>query len=269
VRISPQLCGVLWLTLALLPLGCDRGSGQASRSAAGSTTSNALVLAPPTDLIARVTILEVRLTWEAPAGGSALQGYGVYRDGVLLEGVSASETTFVDNDVAPGRRYAYEVRARGSGAVSEGATVGVRVRVPPLRVARLVGDFAATARLVTRTGYPAFEPPTYGWHFRALCHEGPCDVRWRDLRDDRIHATLERRGARYTGHYSDFLTSKCFGARAMSSVDLSLEVAKARPISGEWRATKLVGSLTSSLAQQLGCSSPSFELSLKAGLRQS
>jgi hypothetical protein len=167
VRISPQLCGVLWLTLALLPLGCDRGSGQASRSAAGSTTSNALVLAPPTDLIARVTILEVRLTWEAPAGGSALQGYGVYRDGVLLEGVSASETTFVDNDVAPGRRYAYEVRARGSGAVSEGATVGVRVRVPPLRVARLVGDFAATARLVTRTGYPAFEPPTYGWHFRA------------------------------------------------------------------------------------------------------
>jgi hypothetical protein len=263
--MSRQGWRVLALGFALLLAGCDRSSEDTSDTGAGSSTRASIP--PPADLVGRVRIVKVRLSWKAPMSGAALQGYGVYRNGELLEGMSASELTFTDDDVRPGKDYTYEVRARGSGAVSEPASVRVEVPVPPLKMARLVGDFAVTSGVIRKLGYGEFKVPTFGWHFTPRCDEGPCDVSWRDMGDDRIQANLHRQGRRYSGHYVGFFTSRCFGTRATSSVDISLEVSKARAIAGDWRATKLVGSLENSQAPQLGCGAASFELAVTARIR--
>jgi hypothetical protein len=109
------------------------------------------------------------------------------------------------------------------------------VPVPPLSAARLLGDFSVTARTVSRSGYSNYETPTFGWHFTPRCRTGTCDVVWRDIGRDRIHAKLERKGPRYAGQYPGPFMSECNGSPTTSSVSLSLKVEKARALAGEWR----------------------------------
>jgi hypothetical protein len=52
-----------------------------------------------------------------------------------LRGVGGDQTTFKDDDVRAGETYAYEVRARAGGAVSEPISAEVKVPVPPLSAA--------------------------------------------------------------------------------------------------------------------------------------
>lgn len=261
-----------WLAILLLaapaPLAaCDSGGEQAGSTAAtGSGVESMPVVPAPTGLRATVRGIHVVLRWSPPSEGPAIEGYGVYRNGSLLRGVSGAETTFTDENVKPGRTYTYEVRARASGSVSEGVSTDVKVRVPPLSAARVVGDFAVTTRVESKSGYSTFERPTFGWHFTPKCRSGACDVAWRDLSQDRVHARLERRRGRYQGHYTGLFLSECSGTRTTSSVDVALRVEKARPIAGEWRATKLTGTVEISEAAQLGCTSSSAELTAIAKL---
>jgi hypothetical protein len=196
-----------------------------------------------------------------------VQGYGVYRDGSLLQGLGGEQSGFTDDDITPGNTYTYEIRARVVGAVSEPVSIDVEVRVPPLKAARVLGDFAVTTHLIRKSGYSTWKRPTFGWHFTPRCDTGPCAVDWRDIGLRRVHAKLRRKGAKYEGHYSGPFLVKCNGRTSTSSVTLSLKVAKARSLRGEWRATKLVGTLTNSEAPELGCGGSSAELRVTARMR--
>ncbi len=68
-----------------------------------------LVLDPPTDLTAELSGNDVTLNWVAPAGRELL-GYNVYRDDVSITPEPVTETTFFDEDVAPGN-HIYGVSA--------------------------------------------------------------------------------------------------------------------------------------------------------------
>ena len=243
-----------WLMILLLavPLpiaACDSGGEGETR---GATTT--VELLPPSGLTATAHGFRVELDWTPPSGGAEVLGYEVRRGRGVLEVLPQTSTSLTDDDLRPGKKYTYEVRTRGKGNFSEPASAEVRIKVPPLKAARVEGDFNVIAKVVSKTGYSRFgQGTTFGWHFQPKCHAGACAVVWRDVFAKRFHATLKRSGARYAGNYTGFFLVKCGGSNSTSSVDLDLEVKKARAIAGEWRATKLGGTLTSSEAPQFGC----------------
>lgn len=258
---------VFGVATAIALSGCDTGGSEDATDAGTETGSMTTVaLSPPSDLEAKARLATVRLRWRPPAEGPSVEGYGVYRNGSLLQGLAGDETAFTDDEVKPGKTYRYEVQARAEGGVSESASAKVKVPVPPLRAARVVGDFAVTAKLISKSGYTSYSHPTFGWHFTPRCGARACDVDWRDIGRDRIHAKLERTGAGYEGHYSGPFLAECSGTPTTSSVTLSLRIDKARPLAGEWRATRLVGTLSNSESAQLGCVSSSASLKVTAKL---
>ena len=260
--------GSRWLMIFLLaaPLSvaaCDSGGEAETR---GATTTAELL--PPSGLTATADGFSVELDWSPPSGGAEVLGYEVRRGRSVLEIVSRTSTSLIDDDVRPGKKYTYEVRARGKGKVSEPASAAVRIKVPPLRAARIEGDFNVIAKVVSKTGYSRFgQGTTFGWHFKPKCRAGACAVVWRDVFAKRFHAILKRKGGRYVGNYTGFFLVKCAGTNSTSSVDLDLKVKKARAIAGQWRATRLGGTLTSSEAPQFGCLAARAVTSIKAKLR--
>ena len=138
---------------------------------------------------------------------------------------------------------------------------------PPLREARLVGSFTVRTRILTKSGYGTYVAPIFGWRFRPVCRENACDVRWRDLHDRSIHGKLSRHGARYRGSYAGYFYMECSGARVTSSLEIRLRVAKAGMLAGDWRGTRLVGSVHQREGTQLGCHASAARLALHARLR--
>jgi hypothetical protein len=207
------------------------------------------------------------LSWSAPTGSAKIVGYEVRRNGTRLEAVSAGETTLTDFDVGPGQTYTYEIRAHGPSGFSDPLSTDARIAVPPLRAARLEGDFGVKAKVVDQSGYERFEGSTFGWRFKPKCGKGACDVVWRDVTDKHMRALLKRKQTRYSGSYTGLFLVKCGGTRSTSHVQLSLTVVKARAIAGEWRATTLTGTLSSSESAQFGCISSHAVQSVKGKLR--
>jgi hypothetical protein len=254
---------ILLLAVPVVAAACDTGGEAEMR---GATTTFELL--PPSDLTARADGFSVELHWTAPSGSAEVLGYEVRRGGSVLEVLSRTSTSVTDDDVRPGKKYTYEVRARGNGKFSDPASAEVRIKVPPLKGARVEGDFNVSAKVVSKTGYSRFgQGTTFGWHFKPKCRAGACAVVWRDVFAERFHAKLTRKGARYVGNYTGFFLVKCGGTNSTSSVDLDLKVTTARAIAGEWRATKLGGTLTSSEAPQFGCVAGRAVTSIKAKLR--
>jgi hypothetical protein len=242
--------------------------GETAAGASASGTESAPALLPPADLTATAEGFSVTLAWTPPSGGAKALGYEIHKDGALLQAVSASQTTLSDDDVLPGRAYSYEVRTRfREGLVSEGVSADVKIKVPRLKAARVEGDFGVTTRLISKSGYSSWQASTYGWRFRPSCASGPCDVVLRDVFLRAVRAKLQRKGVGYSGEYTGFFTTKCRGTRSTSSVEFALRVARARAIAGEWRATKLVGTLINSETAQFGCVSARAVLRVVAKLR--
>lgn len=257
-----------WMAILLivvpLPLAaCDSGGG----GDAGRTEASPPKLLPPAGFSGTADGFSAVLSWSAPSGSAKIIGYEIRRDGSLLRSVSPDETTLTDFGVRPGKAYAYEIRARGKGAVSEPVSTDVRIDRPALRAARVEGDFGVNAKTVSKSGYSSVATPSFGWNFKPKCGEGACDVVWRDVFDKAMHGTLKRKRARYTGDYKGFFRTECRGTRSISSVHLVLKVAKARAIAGEWRATKLTGTVTNSEAPQFGCIGARATQSVQAKLR--
>lgn len=254
---------ILFLVMPVPVAACDSGGEAETR---GATTT--VELLPPSGLTATADGFSVELDWSAPSGGAEVLGYEVRRGGSVLEVLSRTSTSLTDDDVRPGKEYTYEVRAQGKGKFSEPASAEVKIKVPPLTAARVEGDFNVIAKVVSKTGYSRFgQGTTFGWHFKPKCRAGACAVVWRDVFAKRFHAILKRKGGRYVGNYTGFFLVKCGGTNSTSSVDLDLKVKKARAIAGEWRATKLGGTLTSSEAPQFGCVAGRAVTSIKARLR--
>jgi hypothetical protein len=257
----------LWLAVLLAATpsvltACDAGGGDSS-----VTSTAPARLLPPEGLSGIAKGFSVVLTWSAPSDSAKVVGYEVMRNGDLIESLGPGETTLTDFDVRPGRSYSYEVRSLGVVQASEPATADVEIRVPPLSAARLAGDFDVETRLVEKSGYSKFEPFSFGWRFRPKCDEGACNVVWRDVGDRHVHAVLKHNRRDYVGDYEGVFIIACEGSRSTSSVHVSLEVGKARPVGGEWRVTSFSGRLSNSEAPQFGCVSSHAILSVKGRLR--
>jgi hypothetical protein len=275
MRASPDGRRSTWVlvsTATLVASGCLGGDSREVAEPPSSTVPSAAVapapaqrIAAPEDFEARASAFRVVLGWTAP---ERAEGYRIFRDGVALtQGVLASDSTYADDTVVPGKRYVYEIEALGANdALSVRSSVSTTTPVPPLRAARLEGVFAVKARFVSKTGYGDYTVSTYGWRLRPACRQGACDVTWRDLHQPGNRAKLVRRGSRYRGSFSGGFGLECAGARVSSSVTLDLEVTKARAHEGEWRATAVEGSIEHSEAAQLGCRASRAEVAVRGRL---
>ncbi len=101
------------------------GHSSAASAAASATTLAVDVSAPtaPSGLaVADVSEGSVDLAWGASSEDRALDGYLIYRDGVLVGTTRA--TAYQDTELRPGRAYAYTVKAKdASGNVSAPSNV--------------------------------------------------------------------------------------------------------------------------------------------------
>jgi hypothetical protein len=222
-------------------------------------------LATPVGVAAEATAFQVTLTWARPQGGSPVDGYSVFRNGDLVGSPDTDATTFVDSDVLPGKEYTYEVLARATGVVSERVAVGVETPVPPLKSARVEGIFDVKFKVVSQSGFESYTGAfNAGWQFEPKCPAGPCDVRWSDLAEKSLKATLKRKKDTYSGSDSGDFNSVCGETEVITNLTIEFRVTKAKGIEGEWRATKLVGTVEQVEDAQLGCVSSNATLSITA-----
>jgi len=254
-----------------IAIGVNRSSGKTPTTApssplldvTGSPSAPATPL-PPVGLAASVKGLTVSLSWSTPSGTVA--GYKIYRDGELVSTTPPTTTTYVDQFVLPGSSHTYEVETRGDGLlVSSRASLATEIPVPPLSSARLEGTFNAKVKTTSQYGYlETLTGLTFGWSFTPKCSAGACDVTWKDLTYAEMRTVLHRKGVTYSGSDSGKFFGTCGSVRTSSSVTLEVHVVKARAVGGEWRATKLVGTMVESHAPQLGCTSGSahFDVTL-------
>ncbi len=261
---------VLGVTLAFIAASCSGAGGEAGTStglrqdAAPDPATSENVL-PPSSFTAEAGSLAVVLTWARPPG--PVEGYAIFRDGVELGTLLASATRFTDDrGVVPNREYLYEIEARAGTAASERVAVSAETVEPPLKAARLQGTFNVRARNVSVTGFREHDVPTYGWFFHPLCDQRACDARFGDLHQKRVRTKLERRGARYRGSYTGHFGVECESTPASSTVTIALEVVAARAVAGEWRGTRVEGTITIAQAAQLGCTSGRVEQEIHARL---
>lgn len=247
----------LWLVLAAVGLsaaGCMGGDDEAQpqpQPQSTNTQAAAAELSPPSDFTAKATAFRVVLNWTPPAGD--VERYALYRDGAALTTIPGTTATYTDEGVTPGLPYSYEIESRRGDDASERVAIDTETTVPPLQSARLDGTFDIKTTFVRKMGYGDYQNPNFGWRFAPQCPEGPCTVVVRDIHDKAFRARLERRGARYFGTYTGQFTIECGGTRSTSTVDLDLHVDAAEATDGEWRATRISGSMEQSEAAQLGC----------------
>jgi hypothetical protein len=226
-------------------------------------------VAPPVGFTAtgRSVPFGVVMTWSAPAG-EAVQGYRIYREGVQIATVPSETTTYTDSNVKPGKSYTYEIVTRGDGLVQSARVSSVvDVPIPPLSSARLQGTFNAKMKTTSQSGYSGnLGSFTLGWNFKPKCSEGSCDVTWKDLVYKEFKTTLHRKGVNYSGSDSGTFFGTCSGAKGISSLSLTVHVVKAKVIDGEWRATKLEGTMVESHASAFGCVSGGAHFTVTATL---
>lgn len=247
--------------------GCNQTSG--SGSSEPTTTAAPAPLPVPTSLTLIAARDRMTLRWTAPVAGSFEQ-YMILRNGHQLALVDRKTTRFVDRSTAPATRYDYAVRTTRGVTSSASAHASVRTPTPPLTAARVEGWFNVKAKTTSQSGVTGFEVETYAWDFQPRCQIGPCSGKWSGpMGSNTIHGHAERHGARYHMTYNGFFNIVCSEVHTTSAVDIKMRVTRARVIYGEWRATRLTGSLTISNAAQLGCVSSQVNQALDARLHAS
>jgi hypothetical protein len=242
------------------------GGGEEPSAGRGSPAGPAPLLAP-TGFAAAPDAFSVTLTWSQPAGGADVEGYTIYKDGIRVGEVAGGSTTFTDVRVVPGKDYTFEIEAKRGGKVSARAMINAKTPVPALSAARLSGEFNIKLKPTSQYGFQnKYTRTTLGWSFNPKCAEGACNVVWRDLYFKSFRTTLARKGTRYSGSDSGRFDVTCSGARAVTTLAVRFKVTKARAIDGEWRAVRLVGTLTQREVAQLGCVSSGVNWTFTASL---
>ena len=194
----------------------------------------------------------VVLTWDPPPGVEA-DHYEVARNGRTIE-EALSQTRLVDGDVEPQTPYDYAVTAVGAdGARTASSSVSVNTHAPPAADARLEGRFAMKMHI---TGQSGLQGGASGggmlFLYDPACAKGACDVTW-----SRKGRTGSGRLARSDGTYDGtvhaaFQIGSCHGGTLTETLALTTKVVEASVIHGEWRATKIQGTLHES-APASGC----------------
>jgi len=225
-----------------------------SKPTAAPTAAPSPSLVPPAALSADPTAFSVTLSWTQPPGGSPVQNYDIYRDDAFIIELDAATTTYTDGSLTPGKKYSYGLRA-ASGELETGfVTITVSTPKPAVKDGRIAGDFNVKFTKVSSSGFQSLDSKfTAGWHFKPKCDAGACDVTWSDLTEKDQKATLDRKGASYSGEDPSAHFGSCSGRATSSTLTVDLTVTKAKGISGEWRVTRFEGTVTFAGPSQLGC----------------
>ena len=194
----------------------------------------------------------VEVTWDPPPDFE-VDHYEVRRNGRTIEdGLSA--TRLVDRDVAPEAGYDYDVTAVDAGGARTAASrVSVDTNAPPVADARLEGRFAMKMHI---TGQSGLQGGASGggmlFLYDPACAKGSCDVTW-SRKGRSGSGRLARSDASYGGTvHASFQIGSCHGGSLTETLVLSTKVVEASEIRGEWRATKIEGTLHES-APASGC----------------
>lgn len=194
----------------------------------------------------------VVVTWD-PAPAIDVDHYEVRRNGRAIED-DLSATRLVDRDVEPETGYDYDVTAvDAAGARTAASRVSVQTNAPPVVDARLEGSFAMKMHITDQSG---LQGGASGggmlFLYDPACAKGACDVTW-SRKDRSGSGRLARSGASYDGTvHAAFQIGSCHGGSLTETLVLSTKVVEASVIRGEWRATKIEGSLHES-APASGC----------------
>ncbi len=243
------------------------GGSSKNHPAAAPTPAPSPSLVPPAGLTASAEAFSVTLSWSQPPGGAAIDTYLIYRNDSPVDELPAGTTTYSDGGVTPGKKYTYELKAKGGTLETEFVSVSVTTPKPPVAEARLAGDFNVNFTIKSSTGFQAVDPHfTAGWHFKPKCKSEGCDVTWSDLSEGSLKATLKRKGAKYTGSDSGLFFATCSGHQVTSDVTIDFKVTKAKGIDGEWLATRIEGTVTHFASAQLGCVSSSATMTIAGTL---
>ena len=101
----------------------------------------------PQNLNATVTSASVTLTWDAASDATGVVKYFIYRDGSFLSDTSATQLTYTDNNVEPGKAYLYDVKARdAAGNISVASSKSVTT-APVLK-------YTISGKVTTSAGAP-------------------------------------------------------------------------------------------------------------------
>ncbi|HEX9313315.1 MAG TPA: fibronectin type III domain-containing protein [Actinomycetota bacterium] len=261
VAVALALAGGVGAVIAL-----SRGSSKAPPAAAPTAAPSPSLL-PPAGLTASAEPFSVTLSWSQPPGGAAIDTYLIYRNDSPVDEVAVGTTTYSDKGVTPGKKYTYELKAKGGTLETEFVSVSVTTPKPPVEDARLAGDFNVNFTITSSTGFQTVDPHfTAGWHFKPKCKTGACAVTWSDLSEDSLKAALKRKGATYTGSDSGLFFATCGSHQATSDLTIDFKVTKAKGIDGQWLATRIEGTVTHFASAQLGCVSSSATMKVAGTL---
>ncbi|CAN5688730.1 hypothetical protein BH18ACT17_BH18ACT17_10060 [soil metagenome] len=209
---------------------------------------------------------KLRLSWQEPAGGT-IDHYELDRDGVTV----ADEIVrpgLSDVDVEPGTRYRYEVVGVDvDGDQTGSATASIRTREPKLSEARLEGAFVVrmTVERVSGTRNPV-RGGAIVFSFDPACRTGPCPVRW-TVRHARTDGMLRRDAGLYAADLrTPLFVRNCFGATIDEALDVRVRVSKAAPLRGQWRATKIEGTIAE-VSSYRGCMTATIDWNVRGSLQ--
>jgi hypothetical protein len=207
----------------------------------------------------------LELSWTAPDGAD-IEHYEVRRNGVSI-GTEIGETAFVDETAQPGTRYRYEVTGIDpQGRVTDATEASIETGEPALRQARLAGAFVVQMRVLEASGT---RKPIRGggiyFSFDPRCRSGPCDVRW-GVRRATTDGLLRRRRATYAARLrTPLFVRNCFGDVVDERLDVRLRVTAAAAVGGQWRATRIRGSIVE-VSSYSGCVTAAIEWAVSGAL---
>ena len=131
----------------------------------------------------------------------------------------------------------------------------------------MAGVFDVRGDVTSVYGITGYGDPTFGWRMTpGLRHAGVRNPA--PGPGERHHAGARAEGGTYTASFTERLGITCSGTPVTSSGTVVLHVKKAKVVGREWRATRLVGTMTHSESAQLGCRSSGATLAVDGRLLQ-
>jgi hypothetical protein len=192
------------------------------------------------------------LSWEAPSD-FVVDHYEVMRNGRTLA-KDLSRTRYTDEGAEPAATYRYSVIGFDiEGNRSGAATATVDTGSPPVADARLEGRFGMKMHITSQSGLTSgASGGGLVFLYDPHCGTGPCDVTW-SRQGSSGGGTLSRDSASYRGTVSaPLLVNSCHGGTLNETLVFATHVTEVGVVHGEWRATKIEGTLDES-APASGC----------------
>ena len=201
------------------------------------------------------TATSVLVRWPSATAGPTVDAYVIRRDGVQVNQVPGTLTSYQDKALAPATTYRYTIVAVAGGLRSVPSSVLVGTTLtPPVSEARLQGSWSVTST-VTKSGGGSLTVGTKRtgtWLFTPKCAEGPCAVvlsgnQGGSANPHPFTMPLTGSGPVYTGSTKAHITH-CGQSKALkdvvNSVAVKVTVKTAGVDARAWSANSWVGTMT-------------------------